>query len=207
MGQARETLDVHLAIDRRMAIAEGRSPSATEVGSVLFADVASFSRMTSELLEANGERRGVEELTHALDGIYDALIEPVHRYGGSVVTFSGDAITCVFGGDDGLAAATSAEEMHANVTARAVTVGAETRRVAIKIGLAHGLVHRIAPGDPELQCIDTLAGAPVLEAAAAERRARRGETRPSWPLPRWPRSRGARSWGALARAGSPSSSV
>ena len=43
-----------------------------------------------------GPRRAAEEITAQLDRIYEALIAPVHCYGGSVVGFVGDAVTCWF---------------------------------------------------------------------------------------------------------------
>ena len=40
--------------------------------------------------------RGAEELTRTISQVYTALIDEVHRYGGSVIGFAGDAITCWF---------------------------------------------------------------------------------------------------------------
>lgn len=171
-----ETLDVHIPIDRRIALSTGEALPSEVVGSVLFADIAGFSRMTSDLLEASGARRGAEELTRALDAIYDALIEPVRAYGGSVVSFAGDAITCVFPHDDGWAAATASAQMHTAAAGLTTRIGSELRPVVIKVGLAHGQVYRCAPGDPNIQLIDTIAGEAVLDAARAERHASAGET-------------------------------
>ena len=54
------------------------------------------------LAAGGGPQRGAEELTRYLNQVYDALIAEVDRYHGSVIGFSGDAITCWFDGDDGL---------------------------------------------------------------------------------------------------------
>ena len=43
-----------------------------------------------------GPRRGAEELTALLNQVYDALIAEVDCFGGSVMGFCGDAITCWF---------------------------------------------------------------------------------------------------------------
>jgi hypothetical protein len=43
-----------------------------------------------------GPRQGAEELPRQLNLVYAALIAEVDRYGGSVIFFSGDAITCWF---------------------------------------------------------------------------------------------------------------
>ena len=40
-----ETLDVHIPIDRRIALSTGEALPSEVVGSVLFADIAGFSRM------------------------------------------------------------------------------------------------------------------------------------------------------------------
>jgi len=43
-----------------------------------------------------GPQRGAEELPRWLNRIYDGLIADVTRYRGSVISFSGDAVTCWF---------------------------------------------------------------------------------------------------------------
>ena len=49
-------------------------------------------------------QRGAEELTRILDLVYTALITVVDQAGGSVIGFSGDAVTCWFDRDSGLLA-------------------------------------------------------------------------------------------------------
>ena len=46
------------------------------------------------LAQELGLQRGAEEITRQLNRIYGVLIDQVHRYGGSMTNFSGDAITC-----------------------------------------------------------------------------------------------------------------
>jgi adenylate cyclase len=60
------------------------------------------------LVRKFGAQRGAEELTHYLNRVYDALISCLHDFGGSVISFAGDAITCWFDQDDGLHAAACA---------------------------------------------------------------------------------------------------
>jgi len=48
--------------------------------------------------------------------VYDALIGELYRFGGSVIGFSGDAITCWLDGDDGLRATACALSMQATMT-------------------------------------------------------------------------------------------
>ena len=73
-------------------------------GAALFADISGFTPLTEGLVRELGPRRGAEELTHYLNLIYDALIAELHRFGGSVINFSGDAITCWLNDDTGLKA-------------------------------------------------------------------------------------------------------
>jgi len=48
------------------------------------------------LAQSLGPQHGAEELTRILDLVYDALIGRVDAYGGSVIGFASDAITCWF---------------------------------------------------------------------------------------------------------------
>src|SRR5204862_6880763 len=62
----------------------------------LFADLSGFTPLTEALVRALGPQRGAEELTRQLNLVYDALIGQVENYRGTVIGFSGDAITCWF---------------------------------------------------------------------------------------------------------------
>src|SRR5689334_12911368 len=82
--------------DRRSALARGAGLPDRAFGAAMFADVAGFTPLAEALAEALGTQRGAEELTALLNQVYGALIAQVDRLGGSVVGFSGDAITCWF---------------------------------------------------------------------------------------------------------------
>ena len=47
-----------------------------------------------------GSHRGAEALTAILDRVSHAVIDELHRFGGDVIYFSGDAITCWLDGDE-----------------------------------------------------------------------------------------------------------
>jgi len=91
-----DILATYLPMDRRQALAQGQNLPEHTRGAVLFADISGFTPLTEALTRTLGPRRGLEELLVHLDAVYDALITEVDRYGGSVVSFSGDAITCWF---------------------------------------------------------------------------------------------------------------
>jgi predicted ATPase/class 3 adenylate cyclase len=91
-----ETLSAYIPNDRRHALAHGVDLPERTLGAALFADISGFTPLTEALVRALGPQRGAEELPRQLNLIYDALIADVNRYGGSVIGFSGDAITCWF---------------------------------------------------------------------------------------------------------------
>ena len=93
---AHEDPGAYLPIDRRHALARGEGLPEHTSGAALFADVAGFTPLTEALVRALGPRRGAEELSRQLNLVFDALVAEAHRYGGSVVSFGGDALTCWF---------------------------------------------------------------------------------------------------------------
>src|SRR6266700_701444 len=103
--------DIYIPMDRRQAIARDSTLPERAEGTALFADISGFTPLTEALARTFGPRRGAEELTGHLNGVYDAIIAEVDRFGGSVIAFAGDAITCWFEGDNGLIASASALAM------------------------------------------------------------------------------------------------
>src|SRR5215475_6744574 len=83
-------------MDRRQALAHGATLPTRGQGAVLFADISGFTLLAHTLAEELGLQRGAEELTRHLNRVYEAVIVAIHTYSGSVVSFSGDAMTCWF---------------------------------------------------------------------------------------------------------------
>ncbi len=105
-----------------------------------------------------------------INSAYDALIGEVDRFGGSVISFAGDAITCWF--DAGL------EEPSRRAVMCAQGMQSVMLRfpdLSVKVSVSSGPVRRFVVGDPAILLIDTLAGAPVARLAMAEHLARAGE--------------------------------
>ncbi len=171
------TLTTFLPIDRCHAEVARLPLPDSACGAALFADISGFTPLTEALLRALGPRRGAEELTHQLNIVYEALINEVHRFHGSVIGFSGDAITCWLDGDDGTRAVACALAMqHAMQQFTDITLaGSEHFSLAMKAAVASGSVRRFVVGDAQIQRIDVLAGATLDRMAAAERHALRGE--------------------------------
>ena len=112
-----------------------------------------------------------------LDRIVAALMEPLHVWDGSVVYFSGDAVTAWIDGDDGtraVACGLAMQEVMARVGV-VQTTGGVPITLGVKVAVAVGEVHRFVVGDPDVQLIDVLAGALMDSLAAAEQQSRSGE--------------------------------
>lgn len=179
-----DSLTVYLPLDRRFALAQGTSLPDRMDGTALFADVSGFTPLTEALARELGPQRGAEELTLHLNRVFDALIAQVDNYHGSVISFSGDAITCWFdGGDQGelelasqrAVACALAMQQAMGRLASVVTPAGNTFSLAMKAAVATGSARRFLVGDPQIQLIDTLAGAILDRLASAEHQAIKGE--------------------------------
>jgi adenylate cyclase len=195
-----EPLSVHLPMDRRQALAEGATLPERGNGAALFADVSGFTPLTAALAQELGLQRGAEELTRLLNGVYGALITEVHRYGGSVISFAGDAITCWFAEEApgparfapgsaqdgappaeperaGLRAAACALAMQGAMAefASVATPMGSSFSLAIKVAAVTGPVRRFLVGDAQVQKLEVMAGSTLDLLAQAEHQARRGE--------------------------------
>ena len=168
---------VFIPIDRRIALARGQNLPEHTHGAALFADISGFTPLTELLARELGPRRGAEELTRYLNRVYHALITELHRFGGVVIGFSGDAISCWFDGDTGLRAAATAQAMQAAMAQFSLlqVPGCGTVSLAMKAAVAAGPARRFVVGDPEYSLIDVMAGATLERLAGAEHLARRGE--------------------------------
>jgi len=103
MGQEKQAL-LHAisayvpALVARRAIAAPRASTAWQeewlTAALLFADVSGFTAMSERLARLG--KQGAEELTRILNAYFTAMIDLVHSYGGQVIKFGGDALTCAF---------------------------------------------------------------------------------------------------------------
>jgi predicted ATPase/class 3 adenylate cyclase len=182
--------------DRRIALAQGMELPNRATGAALFADVSGFTPLAEALVESLGPQRGAEELSRWLNLIYDALIDEVGRYRGSVIIFSGDAITCWFDdrsqAEDSKAEGARAEPDSESASIRATACafamqqamlqfnevhvqGSGTVSLAMKVAVAKGPVRRFIVGDPKIQLIDVMAGKTLDRLVAGEHQAQKGE--------------------------------
>jgi len=163
--------------DRRRALAAGIELPSRVQGAALFADISGFTPVTEALAEELGSQRASEVLTGHLNRVFHAVIAELDRYGGDVIYFSGDAITCWLDADDGLRALAcglamqTALEREGEIT----SPGGLAFRLGLKVAVAAGSARRFVVGDPEIQLIEVLAGGLIDRLAGAEQLAERGE--------------------------------
>lgn len=181
-----EQLLAYLAPDRAAAVLRGEPLPETEAGAVLFSDISGFTPLTEAVFARFGPRRGGEYFTDRLNAVYDALINEVLRYGGSIVGFAGDAMFVWFGGDDGARAVTAAVHLQRAMGqfARVALPDGEIVSLGMKVAVATGIVRRCAVGDPAVQILDVLAGEVMEHVAACEGAATRGEITVDGPTAR-----------------------
>lgn len=174
-----DMLSTFIPIDRRLVLHRGASLPDRTTGAVLFADISGFTPLTAALTQELGPERGAEELSRQLNRIYSALIAEVEQYGGSVISFSGDAITCWFDAAMSGAATQHATACGLNLQRIIKQFGASTASRAgalgIKVIVMAGPARRFLVGHPRIQTIDVLAGSLLDRMAAAEQLAHTGE--------------------------------
>src|SRR5215207_7710692 len=184
-----ESLYAYIPTDRRYALAQGAPLPDRTTGAALFADISGFTPLTEALLLALGPQRGAEELTGWLNKIYDALVAQIESYRGSVISFSGDAMTCWF--DDQVPeyikpAPSTSSTLRATACALAMQQtmqqfnevdipGAGIVSLAIKVVVTVGPARRFLIGEPTIQVVDVLAGETLYRLAAGEHHAQRDE--------------------------------
>ena len=176
-AQASDDPEAYIPGDRRRALAAGEPMPDRATGAALFADISGFTPLTEALAGELGAQRGAEELTAVLERVFSEVLAELHRYGGSVIYFSGDAITCWLDGDNGLLATRCALDMQEAMArvGHVVTPGGHSVRLAMKVAVTVGRARRFVVGDPSIQLIDVLAGALMDQLAAAEQVADRGQ--------------------------------
>jgi predicted ATPase/class 3 adenylate cyclase len=172
-----DSLYAFIPMDRRLAMARRESLPDRTHGAVLFADISGFTPLTAALAQELGVQRGAEEVLNQINPVYEALVAELHRYGGSVMGFAGDSITCWLDGDNGHRAVACALAMQAAMRPFATvhTPAGTPITLAIKVAVAVGPARRFIVGRPDIQLIDVLAGLTLDHVANAEKHAEKGE--------------------------------
>ncbi|GMV38501.1 MAG: hypothetical protein AMXMBFR64_02170 [Myxococcales bacterium] len=169
-----------LAARRFGAHAPSRPDAELAPGAVLFADIMGFTPL-AERLAALGPR-GAEELGALLERTFGHLIALIGDHGGEVVTFAGDALLALWHGDEVAASTLRAAACGLALQGTLDQATGATIRLELRIGVGAGdaRVCYAGAGD-RWHCF--VAGAPLVQVAAAERAARAGEvvlSREAW---------------------------
>ena len=104
-------------------VAEGArgEPWWVEQGTLLFADVSGFTKLSEKLAELG--KAGAEELTAILNDTFRSLLEIAVEDGGDLLKFGGDALLLLFNGPDHAArACRAAHRMRAALRQRGPAV-------------------------------------------------------------------------------------
>ena len=160
-----EPFDSYLPMDRRFALLHSESIPQNSVGSVLLADITDFTPITESYVKEYGVKRGAEEITRLLNQLYEVLIEQVHLHGGSVIGFSGDAITCWFNYPHCITAVSCGLEMQKDVIKKMAVANPSAKpvNVSVKVSVVHGPVKRFLVGNPEHRVFELLSGKLINE--------------------------------------------
>ena len=108
-------------------------------GTLVFADVSGFTRLSERLAQAGG-RLGAEQLTEVIDEIFDQLLRVAIRRGGEMLKYGGDAALLFFRGEDHArrAVAASVEMQERLHTIGRVDTGAGVVRMRMSVGVHTG---------------------------------------------------------------------
>jgi class 3 adenylate cyclase/tetratricopeptide (TPR) repeat protein len=148
---------------------------------VLFVDLVGSTPMTAALT-ARG-REGAEEITYILDLVFTALIFTCEDYGGVVGKFVGDALTVYWPAETerdlpeaincALACALALQARLSELAELPTSLG--VFRLAMRVGVAAGIIELHIVGDPQVGLEALLAGWPLLAAVEAQVMANPGE--------------------------------
>ena len=150
-----EILSAYIPMDRRHALARDESLPDRTHGAAVFADISGFTPLTEALALELGPKRGAEELSIHLNRVLEAIIAPVHHFGGSVIGFAGAEATSVVKGEtlvltldyDGAAGTAAALASAAGTTPRELRFATlESRLIADGALLLSPSGHEKSPG-------------------------------------------------------------
>ena len=145
---------------------------------VLSVDVVGFSTITDRL-SSHGQQ-GAEAMAMLMRRVFSGLIDAVHRNGGFVIGFAGDALTAVFADElipDGAKRAVTAAAMMSERSGSAETTPFGEFAIDVRIGAGRGEVAwGIALADDLTRAAYFFHGSAVDDAAALQQMAEPGST-------------------------------
>jgi class 3 adenylate cyclase/tetratricopeptide (TPR) repeat protein len=167
----------HLALDllRESLVAQNQGQFLQ--GTLLFADISDFTAM-SEKLRQKGEKEGAEEVARIINEYLDVMLVILFKYSGRLIKFGGDAMLCLFTGEDqgAMNAVWAAWEMKQAMADRfgEIKVLHEVFPLEMKAGGNSGLLFAATVGTAE-HMEYVLTGSAVERTARAESAAGKGD--------------------------------
>ena len=148
-------------------------------GAILFIDVSGFTALNERLAKLGPA--GPEQVSTHLNRYFGQLIDAVHRHGGDVLKFAGDALICLFG-------SVGSTEPLQTLVLRAVQCACEVQhsdlkeydsqqgfRLTLHIGVGCGDVHWLHLGGVEQHYEHVVMGDPLLQLETAVEQSKTGE--------------------------------
>jgi class 3 adenylate cyclase/tetratricopeptide (TPR) repeat protein len=144
---------------------------------VVFIDISGFTTLTEQFIQSDSA--GLEELTQILNTNFGHIVDLVHRYGGDVFKFAGDALLAIWVADS-RPETLLPQVLHAAQCALAIQESVQTRAIArdvsllLRIGVAAGpvVVGHLGGILKRWEC--TLSGVPLLEMQQLQKQAQPG---------------------------------
>ncbi|MEK7468034.1 MAG: adenylate/guanylate cyclase domain-containing protein [Planctomycetota bacterium] len=157
--------------------------SGTLAGTALFVDISGFTPLTERAFKLGDS--GAEVISRELTRLFDPMVDAVHKRGGFIAAFAGDAFMAVFAesGKDGVAVAARARDAAGEImefvkkrgTAK---LGSKNIRFAVKCGLERGKIEWGIPQSADGKARTWyFRGDAINGASEAEHGARKGQVR------------------------------
>lgn len=173
----------YLPMEFRQALSNRITLPEVATGAALFSDFSGFTVLAQALTSHYGANRGAEHLAELMRNAFDGIISAIHNYSGSIIGFSGDAVTVWFDDDSGaelrgavraVAAARAIHDFVAQIPAHRID---DTRRLSIgvKVSVSAGPVRRYVVGDRGIQRMAVFAGETMQRLAMADAIAAAGD--------------------------------
>jgi class 3 adenylate cyclase/tetratricopeptide (TPR) repeat protein len=147
-------------------------------GTTLFADMSGFTALSGRLSTLG--KQGAEEISALINALFGALVAEVHRHGGEVLKFGGDALTVFFdqtalGPTHAALAARAAMMMQERmVWFRAIETRGGTFALKLRVGVHSGRIFAAQVGD-EAHIELVVTGREINHVALAQEIAEPGE--------------------------------
>lgn len=144
-------------------------------GSLLFADISGFTRMSEQLAELGKE--GAERLTDIVNDFFSRMLDIGGLFGGDNIKFGGDALLLLFTGENHASRAIAAALGMVRATKRfkVVRIGKDRFHLNMSAGVHSGKFWSAAAGLPDVRMQHFLLGWDVSRVAVAESHAQAGE--------------------------------